>query len=387
MKAIQENKPLRALEALKALRVVMILVVLMMLMPLQAQVRIGQEKEPTMGAVLDLSSDNNTAGYIGGLKLPHVVITSLTVIPTGDATGFKEVPADKTTLAGTLVYNKTASTGIPVGIYFWDGAKWIKTKYEVKNGLSADAADPNIFKLGGALTEPTTISGLTATNKMAFTGTGVDAFKVDGTTLSVDATNHRVGIGTAAPTAPLHIQTAGISGAPITGFRLQDGSQNGNRILTSDSNGNATWSENSYSSGYDVIGYATWKASKNYAKGDTVNMIFTFPPPTKYVHCIVEFTTTLSNAQNLVDTNEVVTLSYDASPPENDWVTLPSASKSTQNVATANILSSMHVYYINSSYRKNDSVFLLQFTLNKPISTGYQCSIEVKGRIIMMRYD
>jgi hypothetical protein len=53
--------------------------------------------------------------------------------------------------------------------------------------------------LGGALTEATTISGLSATNKMSFTGSGVDAFNVNGTTLSVDATNGRVGIGTASP--------------------------------------------------------------------------------------------------------------------------------------------------------------------------------------------
>lgn len=64
------------------------------------------------------------------------------------------------------------------------------------NGLTRVTND---IKLGGALTEATTISALTGTNKMSFTGTGVDAFNVDGTTFSVDATNDIVGIGTAAP--------------------------------------------------------------------------------------------------------------------------------------------------------------------------------------------
>lgn len=64
------------------------------------------------------------------------------------------------------------------------------------NGLTRNT---NTIKLGGALSEATTISSLTATNKMSFTGTGVDAFNVDGTTFSIDATNNRVGIGTAAP--------------------------------------------------------------------------------------------------------------------------------------------------------------------------------------------
>jgi microcystin-dependent protein len=64
------------------------------------------------------------------------------------------------------------------------------------NGLTL--TDKNVT-LGGALTGATTVSGLTGTNKLSFTGTGVDAFNVDGTTFSVDATNNRVGIGTSTP--------------------------------------------------------------------------------------------------------------------------------------------------------------------------------------------
>ncbi len=74
------------------------------------------------------------------------------------------------------------------------------------NGLNVASND---VKLGGALTGATTVSALTATNKMSFTGTGVDAFNVDGTTFSIDATNDRVGIGTAAPGAKLSISTTG----------------------------------------------------------------------------------------------------------------------------------------------------------------------------------
>jgi hypothetical protein len=70
------------------------------------------------------------------------------------------------------------------------------------NGLTLSGTD---VRLGGALTAATTVSGLTATNKMSFTGTGVDAFNVDGTTFSVDATNDRVGIGTATPSQTLDV--------------------------------------------------------------------------------------------------------------------------------------------------------------------------------------
>lgn len=73
----------------------------------------------------------------------------------------------------------------------------------VENGLTETA--PATVRLGGALTQATTVSGLSATNKLSFTGNGVDVFNVDGSTLSVDATNDRVGIGITAPTAKLDV--------------------------------------------------------------------------------------------------------------------------------------------------------------------------------------
>ena len=91
---------------------------------------------------------------------------------------------------------------------------WVNTTVGVKvqNGANisttapnASAADPYV-ELGGALVRPTTVSALTATNKMSFTGTGVDMFNVDGTTLSVDGTNDRIGIGTTTPTQKLQVE-------------------------------------------------------------------------------------------------------------------------------------------------------------------------------------
>jgi microcystin-dependent protein len=71
------------------------------------------------------------------------------------------------------------------------------------NGLTMIGKD---VQLGGALTKATSVSGLSATNKMSFTGAGVDAFNVDGTTFSVDATNNRVGIGNALPEYTLDLK-------------------------------------------------------------------------------------------------------------------------------------------------------------------------------------
>lgn len=75
------------------------------------------------------------------------------------------------------------------------------------NGLYVSSG--NNVRLGGALIENTTVSSLSATNKLNFTGSGVDAFNVDAGTLSVDFTNDRVGIGTADPSQRLTIGGTG----------------------------------------------------------------------------------------------------------------------------------------------------------------------------------
>ena len=51
-----------------------------------------------------------------------------------------------------------------------------------------------------------------------------------------------VGIGKIAPSTKLHITTGGTAATPnATGFRLEDGNQNTNFVLTSDTNGVGTW--------------------------------------------------------------------------------------------------------------------------------------------------
>jgi len=54
--------------------------------------------------------------------------------------------------------------------------------------------------------------------------------------------NGNVGITTKVPTAKLHIDAT--SGGSGTGFRLVDGSQGSGKILSSDTNGNASWATN-----------------------------------------------------------------------------------------------------------------------------------------------
>ena len=102
----------------------MTLMALMTTGNLQAQVRIGYLSDPAKGALLDLCNDGG--GYIGGLKLPHIQITNLGVIPTGTG-GISETltAGEILALKGMVVYNTTAVTGIPAGIYYWNGRKWV----------------------------------------------------------------------------------------------------------------------------------------------------------------------------------------------------------------------------------------------------------------------
>lgn len=106
-----------------------------------------------------------------------------------------------------LLYATSTSGAISkIGYWYYDhtSTSWKPFDSDITATNGINIASNNI-RLGGALTQATTISGLTATNKMSFTGTGTDAFNIDGATFSVDATNDRIGIGTSSPTNKLHV--------------------------------------------------------------------------------------------------------------------------------------------------------------------------------------
>ena len=103
---------------------VLFLMFLLLLMGLgaasvKAQVRIGGDTVPHAAAVLDLNENNDATptGNKGGLALPRVSLATTTTYLNG---------AKPTT--GMLVYNTNASItgGSGVGIYFWDGSKWLR---------------------------------------------------------------------------------------------------------------------------------------------------------------------------------------------------------------------------------------------------------------------
>jgi hypothetical protein len=103
-----------------------------------------------------------------------------------------------TPVAGLQVYDTTTKTN-----WYHNGTVWVQIdQVSTENGLSNTL---NTVRLGGTLDRNTTITGLSTTSKLAFTGTGVDMFNVDGATFSVDAQNNRIGIGTSAPGTRLDV--------------------------------------------------------------------------------------------------------------------------------------------------------------------------------------
>lgn len=102
-------------------------------------------------------------------------------------------------IASTLLYIDNAATGSQmgtavnidaIGYYYYNGTAWVKLS--TSSGISN-----NIYNANGSLSGNRIVTQ--GANTLAFTGTASNAFSVDGTTLSVDAANNKVGIGTTSP--------------------------------------------------------------------------------------------------------------------------------------------------------------------------------------------
>lgn len=165
-----------------------------------SQVTIGSGIAPDSDALLDLKEfPDNTSKK--GLLLPRVFLSS------------KDSPSPlKNHIKGMFVYN-TADIDMEIypGCYYNNGNQWLRIgagftsegQYTVSNGLHLNG---NNIKLGGALSEATSITGISSTNQLSFIGEGKDAINFNNNTLSIDASNKRVGIGTNDPAATLDVR-------------------------------------------------------------------------------------------------------------------------------------------------------------------------------------
>ncbi|WP_415325842.1 hypothetical protein [Chryseobacterium sp. MMS23-Vi53] len=149
---------------------------------------------PTPEATLDITAKNSTGNSVNvdGLLIPRV--------DRQKAQSMSQVKVS------TIIYVNNISTGTQsgttanvdsMGFYYFDGTLWTK--------FNSTSSQRNIYNINGTLSGNRTVAQ--RLNTIAFTGNSINAFSVDQNTFSVDATNHRIGIGTRSPQNKVHLGT------------------------------------------------------------------------------------------------------------------------------------------------------------------------------------
>ena len=162
----------------------------------------------TPAATLDVTArtTGTSTTTAEGLIAPRLTITDLNA----------KASAYGAAQAGSLIYVTDAANGIPAGqtaninaagYYFFDGTGWLKVTTGNGGGSGSSGSSNDIYTGDGALTANRTVA--LSDKTLAFTAnptTGTSHFTVDDNTLSVDALNDKVGIGTSVPAEKLHVE-------------------------------------------------------------------------------------------------------------------------------------------------------------------------------------
>lgn len=143
---------------------------------------------PDAAAMLDVYSLDK------GLLIPRIALVS-TVSPISG-----------TKPDGLMVYNtSTSGTYSTPGFYYWDGADWVmvgSTAITFSNGLTESS---NEVKLGGTLTEATTITNAGYNMIYNLSSTGDFDIQDNGSTAFFVRDDGNIGIGTNSPQANMHL--------------------------------------------------------------------------------------------------------------------------------------------------------------------------------------
>lgn len=222
---------------------------------------------PDPNAILDISCSTNDKGVL----IPRM--TSAQIAAMGSVA------------TGMMIFNTDAGD-----VQFYQGATWEpvgsvdnKTLYSGSDTLASNII---VTQLG---------------SKLAFTASSVNAFSVDSNSFSVDAANHRVGIGTETPestlhisgnsgtysstgtsNAPLYVQTSASTDLPVNAYFNATGGTDSFIRHRFANNGNNKW-EVSYSDlidfAADTLSDGTWRSVFKISDIGTItiNDTYTFP--------------------------------------------------------------------------------------------------------------
>ncbi|ANF51884.1 hypothetical protein A0O34_15810 [Chryseobacterium glaciei] len=174
-------------------RIVLPFIVAFSILSIKSNAQVGVNTSAP-ASTLDVTAKNATGSTnnVDGLLVPRVDRLR--------AQSMASVPIS------TMIYINNAVTGTQLdttinvdaeGYYYFNGTAWVK----LHNPENSTFPSVNIYNTDGSLTGNRLVTQ--GTNTLAFSSNAVNGFSVDGSTFSVDALNNRVGIGTAAPHAPL----------------------------------------------------------------------------------------------------------------------------------------------------------------------------------------
>ena len=178
-------------------------------------------KKISLFSILLFTGISTTFGQVGiGTQTPKSTLDITAINPTGTSTdpdGILIPRIDRqraqnmaTVETSTLIYVNDIATGTAagksvnidaIGFYSFDGTAWQKF------GTGGGGIDINIYKDNGTLTSDRTVTMSDKTLSFPSTATsGTNHFSVDGSTLSVDAVNNRVGLGTITPNSTFVVE-------------------------------------------------------------------------------------------------------------------------------------------------------------------------------------
>ncbi|MFZ4927554.1 hypothetical protein [Chryseobacterium sp. Mn2064] len=155
---------------------------------------------PNPQATLDVVASMNP-NMTDGILPPRISKQQLAEKESGtygsDQAGAIVYITDITAPSGTIPSAARVGSIHHTGYHYFTGLQWVPFSV-------------NLYNSDGTLSENRVVTQ--DANTLAFTSTSVNGFSVDGTTFSVDAFNHRIGLGTSSPETRFHV----VSTTPVS---------------------------------------------------------------------------------------------------------------------------------------------------------------------------